>query len=161
MTTKRVGTGAASTATVLVSIAAVVLLAGAYVSFTMGGATQSQTTSATTTSAGMEGVVTGFVTVGPSQPVCSENKSCNVDMTGYSIVFTPQCAVSALNCKALTASLSPAGHYSILLPEGTYTVTGLNPSCSWVGCSSAFPKTVAVEGGMQLVLNFEIDTGIR
>ncbi len=158
---RRVGTGPASTAMVLVSIAAIVILAGAYVSFTMGGTSPSQTTSTATTSTGMEGVVTGFVTVGPSQPVCSENQSCNVDMTGYSIVFAPQCAASALNCQSQMASLSPAGHYSVLLPEGTYTVTGLSPSCSWVGCSSAFPKTVVVEGGMQLVLDFDIDTGIR
>jgi hypothetical protein len=30
-----------------------------------------------------------------------------------------------------------------------------------MGCASAFPKTVVVEGGMQLVFNINIDTGIR
>lgn len=109
----------------------------------------------------MQGVVAGFVTVGPSQPVCRANESCNVDMTGYSIVFTPQCAGQGQSCQPSTAPLSPAGHYSALLREGNYTVTGLSPSCPWVGCASAFPRAVFVQGGMQIELDFSIDTGIR
>jgi hypothetical protein len=82
-------------------------------------------------------------------------------MTGYSLLFTPNCHGSTAGCQPDKAVLSPAGHYSILLPAGNYTVTGLDPSCSWVGCSTAFPKTVVVEGGMQVVFNINIDTGIR
>jgi len=81
-------------------------------------------------------------------------------MSGYSLVFTPQC-LGPSNCEASKAALSPAGHYSILLPAGNYSVTGLYPSCNWMSCPSAFPKSVAVEGGMQLVFNVDIDTGIR
>ena len=82
-------------------------------------------------------------------------------MSGYSLVFTPQCVEYSQNCQAMKAELSPAGHYSILLSPGNYSASGLYPSCPWVGCSSAFPKTVTVEGGMQIVFNVNIDTGIR
>ncbi len=78
-------------------------------------------------------------------------------MTGYSVIFTPQCA----GCQSQTAALNPAGHYSILLPPGSYAVTGLDPSCPWVGCSTAFPQPVTVVGGMQVELDVQIDTGIR
>lgn len=149
-------------AVVSIPIIVIAILAGVYLSSTLnGGTTVTQTSSTTTTVSGIQGVVTGYVTVGPSQPVCSANQSCNENMSGYSLVFTPQCPASSSNCQASKAELSPSGHYSILLPAGNYSVTGLYPSCNWMGCSSAFPKTVAVEGGMQLVFNVDIDTGIR
>lgn len=113
-----------------------------------------------TTSSAMDGVVTGSVTVGPSQPVCTVGQPCTVNMTGYSVVFTPEC-VGPAACVASEASLSPSGHYSALLPAGVYAVTGLYPSCPWLGCSTTFPKTVVVEVGVQTVLDFQIDTGLR
>ena len=135
-------------------VALILLLFGAYVGFTLSG-------SSTTTSV-MKGVVTGYVTVGPSKPVCTANESCNVDLTGYSLEFKSTCQVG-VPCQIETslAPISPSGHYSILLDSGTYSVTGLSPSCVWLGCSTAFPQTVKVEGGMQLVFNVDIDTGIR
>ena len=116
--------------------------------------------STATTASVIQGIVTGFVTVGPSQPSCPSGQSCDVNMSGYDIVFALQCPGSS-NCGSYTAVLSPAGHYSILLSPGNYTVTGLTPSCSWTGCSTAFPRQVQVTGGNQIVLNFEVDTGIR
>ena len=140
----------------------IAVLAGVYLNSTFnGGTTATQTSPTTTSSSGVQGVVTGYVTVGPSQPTCPANQSCNENMSGYSLVFTPQCSGSSSNCQARTAELSPGGHYSILLPAGNYSVTGLYPSCNWAGCSSAFPKTVTVDGGMQLVFNVDIDTGVR
>ena len=129
---------------------------------TTGSSSSTGTQSSTTTSGSttIQGVVTGTVTVGPSQPVCSTNQSCNEDMTGYSLIFTLQCPGQS-DCQTSAAVLSPSGHYSVLLPPGNYTVTGLSPSCNWVGCTSAFPRTVTVQGGMQLVFNVDIDTGIR
>ncbi len=148
-----------STTAVFVVIVIVVIIASAtYVTFN-GGPSSSQSSS-TMTTPGIQGVVTGYVTVGPSQPACNANQPCTVNMTGYSLVFTPQCQGSS-SCQPVKAALNPAGHYSVLLPAGEYTVTGLYPSCTWVGCSSAFPKTVTVEGGMQLVFDVNIDTGIR
>ncbi len=156
-TGRRAGLSQAMTAAMFVVLIVVVVLSAAYV---MGGFT-TQPTSTTNTSSGMKGVVAGYVSVGPSQPTCSTTQSCNVNMSGYSIVFTPKCAGSSAGCGPSTAPLSPSGHYSILLPAGNYTVTGLSPSCQWPGCSSAFPKDVTVQGGMQITLDFNIDTGIR
>lgn len=128
---------------------------------------QPSTTSSTvsSTSQTIQGIVAGYVTVGPSQPVCSTNESCTVNMTGYSLEFTSQCpnATSTTSCQAQTyyAKISPGGHYSILLSPGPYAITGLSPSCKWVGCASAFPRTVLVDPGQQIVVNVDIDTGIR
>ncbi|MDG6996898.1 MAG: hypothetical protein JRN52_13335 [Nitrososphaerota archaeon] len=142
----------------LVVVVIVLLLFAAYVSFELGPNTTTSQTSTYT----IKGVVTGYVTVGPSKPVCSANESCNVDLTGYSLEFSSTCS-GAASCQTQTslAPISPSGYYSILLDPGKYLVTGLAPSCTWLGCSSAFPQTVIVEGGMQLVFNVNIDTGIR
>ncbi len=157
---ERRGIASAAAFAVAVAVVALAVLVGTYVSTVPNGGGTTTTQTSTATSSGMQGVVTGYVTVGPSQPVCYANQTCNVNMTGYSLVFTPQCGASH-GCQPEMAQLSPSGHYSILLPEGVYTVTGLSPSCNWMGCASAFPKTVTVEGGMQLVFDVDIDTGIR
>lgn len=134
------------------------LFIGGYLSSPSGGGSTGASSS-TSTGTVIQGVVTGYVTVGPSQPVCRANQSCNVDMTGYSLVFQMCSGIS--NCQTTKAVLSPSGHYAVLLNPGTHSVTGLDPSCPWVGCSAAFPKSVTVQGGLQLVFNIDIDTGIR
>jgi len=120
----------------------------------------SQPSSSSTSNSQVQGVVTGYVTVSPSQPSCPANQACDVDLTGYSLVFTQQCAGPSA-CGQILAPLAPGGHYSVLLNPGDYSVAGLSPSCQWVGCASAFPKTVTVAGGVQLVFDVDIDTGIR
>lgn len=136
-----------------VVVVVILLCFGAYVSY---NSTTSQTTS---TSNSIQGVVTGLVTVGPSQPICSANQSCTVDLSGYSLEFTSTCGVAS--CQTFLATISPSGHYAILLSPGQYSITGIVPSCNWLGCSSAFPRTVEVTGGSQLVVDISIDTGIR
>lgn len=138
-----------------VSLVIMALFVGTYVS--VAG---SQPISSSTSSSQIQGVVTGYVTVSPSQPSCPASQTCGVDMTGYSLIFTPRC-VGTAGCSPIVAPLAPSGHYSVLLNPGEYSVTGLAPSCQWVGCPSAFPRTVTVEGGMQLVFDVNIDTGIR
>lgn len=129
-------------------------------SVTSSSSTQSSGSSSSgLSSSAIEGIVTGYVTASPSQPTCTAGQNCDENMTGYSVVFTLQCTGST--CPSAMAPLNPAGHYSILLPPGSYLVTGLSPKCPWTGCSTAFPQSVAVVGGMQIELNVEIDTGIR
>ena len=137
-----------------IPIAVIALLVGIYLYSTLNASTthttvQTSTTTSSTFTGTIQGVVTGYVTV------CTSNQTCNENMTGYSVVFTPQCSGSS-NCQSSQAALSPAGHYEILLPPGNYSVTGLLPSCKWTGCSTAFPSPVNVQGGNQLVLNIEI-----
>ncbi len=143
----------------------VILGAGLATAILWGGHNSTvETMTTSTTSQNLDGVVTGYVTVSPSQPVCLQNQSCTVDLTGYSLQFATVCAgISGNTCATRNYStpISPSGHYSALLPAGNYSVTGLAPSCKWLGCTTTFPKTVAVRGGMQIVENFDIDTGIR
>ena len=150
------GTTAVVFAAVLIAV--VCLAVAAYLTpSTAGNSTTSESSASTSI---IDGVVTGYVTASPSQPNCPAGQSCDENMTGYSLVFMPQCSGSA-GCEPSMAILSSSGHYSALLPAGTYTVTGLSPSCPWAGCSSAFPVEITVVGGMQVVENFDIDTGIR
>ena len=144
---------------VVFPLAVCLIIAGVFVGtyLSTGG---SQSSSSTTSNSQIQGIVAGYVTVSPSQPSCSTDEPCNVNMTGYSLVFTPQCSGSS-ECNPVLAPLAPSGHYSVLLNPGDYTVTGLSPSCQWMGCTSAFPGTVTVEGGLQLLFNVDIDTGIR
>ncbi|MDE1852541.1 MAG: hypothetical protein KGI38_02205 [Thaumarchaeota archaeon] len=104
------------------------------------------------------GMVEGVVSVGPSQPVCRVGESCNVNMTGYSLIFTWQCYGL---CPALSrpVALGADGRYAVSLPVGTYTAS--LSSCPWLGCSSALPRTVTVDSGLTTTLNITIDTGIR
>lgn len=141
----------------LLVVLVILLSFGAY----LGYNAPSQYTTSSESHSSVKGVITGFVVVGPSQPVRSTNQSCNVDLTGYSLEFTSEC--SSIFCQAQTylAVLSPSGHYSIFLAAGQYSITGLVPSCEWIGCSSAFPQSVEVVGGSQIVFDINIDTGIR
>jgi len=131
--------------------------------------TTTSSSSSSTSQSTIQGIIAGYVTVGPSQPVCRTNESCNVDLTGYSLLFASQCGTAASSVQtssscqsqAYSAQIAPSGHFSILLSPGNYTVTGLSPACSWVGCSTTFPKVVTVEPGQQSVININIDTGIR
>ncbi len=150
------GRAAAAVFAVVVFAVAGVAAASYLVPPSGGGSAQQ---GSSTTTPPLQGVVTGYVTASPSQPVCTAGQSCDVNMTGYSLVFTLQCAGSS-GCESSAASLSQSGHYSALLPAGTYTVT-LGPSCPWLGCSAVFPTDVTVVGGNQLVQDFQIDTGIR
>ena len=151
-----------------IAIVIVVVLLGASLFYfaTLAGAGHSTSTfspSSSTSQSTTQGIIAGIVTVGPSQPACDLNQSCTEDITGYSLVFSPQCASSLTSCQKenFTTSIAPSGHYSLMLAPGNYTITGLSPSCNWVGCSSSFPKAVVVEGGQQLIVNINIDTGIR
>jgi len=158
-------------ARMVAAVIIVVLIGAALFYFSAGvGAghpTGSSSSSSSASQSAIQGIVAGIVTVGPSQPVCSPNQPCTEDLTGYSLVFTSQCGTGAApqsaSCQRqnYTAPIAPSGHYSILLVPGNYTISGLSPSCNWVGCSASFPKAVTVEGGQQLIVNVNVDTGIR
>lgn len=109
-------------------------------------------------STGSDGTVEGVVSIGPAQPVCRVGESCNLNMSGYSLTFTPSCGGL---CTSLSRSvpLEADGSYSIALVSGKYIVS--MGSCGWIGCSSALPRTISVSAGGTTLLNITIDTGIR
>jgi hypothetical protein len=145
-----------------VCLLVVALFIGTYLSASGSGLSTEMTSSSSTASGSeIQGVVVGYVTVGPSKPNCPASQSCDENISGYSLLFVPECTGSSTACKTLMAEIAPSGHYSILLNPGNYTIPGLYPSCKWMGCAAAFPRTITVVGGMQIVYNFDIDTGIR
>ena len=130
-------------------------LAGGFVGWSMKGRTTVATTRTSivtssvnaSTSSGMQGIVTGIVTV--------EGQTAPSNLSGYALIFVLQCPVEPA-CPVNLVSIYPTGHYSTLLNPGNYTVSWLVPSCRWAGCSSAFPQRVTVVGGMQTVLNINL-----
>ena len=80
----------------LLLVVAVLVVFGVYLIYASVHSGQDTTSSVETNSAtsslAISGVVTGLVTVGPSQPVCSPNQSCSVNLTGYSLIFASQCS---------------------------------------------------------------------
>jgi hypothetical protein len=144
-----------------ISIVLVFVILGAGLAAAMiygghNGNTQIARTTSSSSSQNIDGVVTGYLTVEPSWPLCSQNKSCTVNLADYSLIFKSQCSNASCQVQTFLAPVSPSGHYSVLLPAGNYVVSGLSPSCIWIGCSTAFPKTIVVQGGMQLVVNVDI-----
>ena len=145
----------ASIAAGLIIVIIVSGLTGAWVGYSSkGGATETTTLTSivttsvsSTTSSEEQGIVTGIVTV--------EGQSAPSNLSSFALVFVPKCS-SGSNCQVTLAYIYPTGHYSILLNPGNYTVFWLYPSCQWAGCSAAFPQEVAVVGGMQVVLNFDL-----
>jgi hypothetical protein len=158
---RRHGSAAVGNSVIFAATFVIVLGALVFYSVALSGTGGPTTSTAESTA---QGIIAGFVTVGPSQPVCVQGQTCTVDIAGYSLVFISQCgASSSTSCQGqdFTAQIGPNGHYSIMLAPGNYVMTGLAPSCNWLGCSLSFPKAVAVEGGQQIIVNVEIDTGIR
>ena len=79
----------------LLLVVAILVVFGVYLIYASvhsGQNTTSTVETSSVTSLDISGVVTGLVTVGPSQPVCSPNQSCNVNLTGYGLIFTSQCS---------------------------------------------------------------------
>jgi hypothetical protein len=109
-----------------------------------------------------DGIVSGFVLVGPAQPVCSTNGCETINMSGYSLVFVYNCDKSnPCPMIAFAAKLASNGSYSLELPAGNFTAVSLSPTCSWLGCPRSFPSPFMVVAGETTVLNITIDTGIR
>jgi hypothetical protein len=106
------------------------------------------------------GAVKGIVVAGPATPVCTAGKPCNVNMTGYTLVFVMKCRPGNI-CQqlAIGVGLSSNGHYSVRLPTHAYQVT-LEP-CPWLGCHSVFPTVIAVKDHETTIFDAYIDTGIR
>ena len=166
----RTSRGMATKRALLIIVVLILVVSVFAYSIAIAGKSQGETSSTSaysnsgtsgTSSSSPDGIIAGYVTVGPSQPACKANESCTVDLTGYSLEISSVCQATPCEVQNFSAPIAPSGHYSVLLPPGNYSMTGLSPSCSWLGCSSTFPMAVTVEAGQQEVVNVMVDTGIR
>jgi hypothetical protein len=95
----------------------------------------------------IQGIVTGIVSVRGQIPA---------NISNYSLMFNPVCRGESSCGPTTLVPIYPSGHFTVLLAAGNYTVLGIKPSCNWIGCSTAFPQSVTVEAGQQIVLDIDV-----
>ena len=95
--------------------------------------------------------IKGTVIKSPTKPMCEEGVSCSAPAAGATLVFLRG------GVRVAIATTSKAGTYRVLLRPGTYVVRALRK----LPFGSPQPRTVRVLQGRFVVMDFEIDTGIR
>ena len=102
------------------------------------------------------GVVRGHVTIGPLQPVETPGGSPTVPPEAYAsrwIVFT-----GSGGQYTKTAAIDADGNYAVWLWPGTYTV---DINHGGIDFAKDLPKEIEVGQSAEVVLDIDIDTGIR
>jgi hypothetical protein len=101
------------------------------------------------------GTVAGKVTIGPFSPVEPSLGSVVPPGTysSRSVILTP------IFGKPTYIPLNEDGSFEAEIYAGAYRATVSN--CIFLGCKSSLPVTVTVIAGEIVVLNIDIDTGIR
>lgn len=105
-----------------------------------------------------EGLLQGHVTIGPLVPVLREGEEAptpapEVYAARQIVIFT-----SDMRAEISRIAIDAQGNYSLLLPEGEYTV-----DINRLGMDSAdgFPRKIEIIANQVLTLDVDIDTGIR
>jgi hypothetical protein len=101
--------------------------------------------------AAVQSGIRGTVIKSPTKPVCDEGVPCTAPASGVTLVFVRD------GVRVATATTSKAGTYRVVLRPGTYVVRTLRK----LPFGSPQPRTVRVLPMRFVVVNFEIDTGIR
>jgi hypothetical protein len=103
------------------------------------------------------GILEGNVTIGPICPVEHPGTPCPVPCELYEVrkVLIYNSSETKLIAEA---DIDCAGHYSIELKPGTYTVDITRDS---FGHISGVPQKIEIKEGQTVELNIAIDTGIR
>ncbi len=134
--------------------------------FTVGAGTGTPSTSSSSTGAGSgsTGTLEASFSVGPTQPVCSANATRGPAPSSYSsieAVVTPSgsgqtanfpIAWTSTGCEVLGSLQAP-------LASGSYSLS--LSSCTFMGCSSALPRSFVIAAGQSTSIDVSIDTGIR
>ena len=91
----------------------------------------------------------GYVTRGPTMPVCRVGVPCTAPAKGVKLRFSRAGRLSG------TATTNDRGWYRVVLPAGRYTVS-VNAKGSAFG-----PRSATAQKGRMIRCDFLIDTGIR
>jgi hypothetical protein len=103
------------------------------------------------------GILEGYVTIGPIWPVERLGEQKPIPPEVYE---ARKVMVYNKSGKRLfeEVSLSSDGYYGVELRPGTYTI---DINRIGIDSSSDVPKQIVIESGQVVVLNIDIDTGIR
>lgn len=120
--------------------------------------------SSTSTATGSAGTLDASFSVGPTQPVCSANATKGPAPSSYSsikAVVTPsgpgQAATFPISWTSTGCEVT--GSFQASLAPGSYSLS--LSSCTFMGCSSALPRSFVIAAGQSTSIYVSIDTGIR
>jgi hypothetical protein len=129
------------------------------VQFTVGSPSPTSSTSA----ADETGTLQASFSVGPIQPVCSANATAGPAPAYFgtiaAVVYPPSGSAEVLPIAWASDGCDVSGALDHPLAPGSYSLN--LTSCTFVGCSSALPKSFAITSGRTTSVAVSIDTGIR
>jgi hypothetical protein len=121
-------------------------------------------TSSTSTGTSLMGTLKASFSVGPTQPVCSANSTVGPAPSSYSSIEavvspSPSGQATKLPIAWTSNGCAVSGSVQASLAPGSYSLS--LSSCTFMGCSSALPKSFVVVAGQYTSIDVSIDTGIR
>jgi hypothetical protein len=120
-------------------------------------------TSSITTGTGTLGTLGASFNIGPTAPVCRANASIGPAPQPYSsidlVVNSSSGQVMTLPISWVSNGCEVSGVVQASLAPGSYSLN--LSSCTFMGCSSALPKSFVMVAGQTISVNVSIDTGIR
>ena len=100
-----------------------------------------------------EGVLAGAITIGPLCPVEPCDRPIGDLYSSRSLLLINDDGVVS------KLALGAGGTFHAVLPTGRYTID--LTECEFLGCSTALPRTLAIQPGETTTLDIDIDTGVR
>jgi len=129
--------------------------------FTVGSGTS---TSSTSTGTSSMGTLEASFSIGPTQPVCMANSTVGPAPSQYSsieaiVTSQPSGQIATLPISWLSNGCEASGTLEAPLAPASYSLN--LSSCTFMGCSSALPKSFVIVAGQSTSISISIDTGIR
>lgn len=120
-------------------------------------------TSITSTGTGLLGTLGASFSIGPTEPVCMANATMGPAPMPYSsleaVVTSSSGTVTTLPISWVSSGCEVMGVVQTSMAPGVYSLN--LSSCTFMGCSSALPKSFGIAAGQSTSVVVSIDTGIR
>ena len=102
-----------------------------------------------------EGIIKGKVSIGPWTPVETPGG-------GYpppEVYTSRKIILEGSFFNKVVITMNGTGYFHASVKAGIYKLTITN--CTFLGCSDVLPKTVSITKGETIIIDINIDTGIR